>query len=148
MSRKLTELRREVEKLKQAASSNSITLTMKDGGQVTLTAKQLQSEDENDLLFVSWVYAYSDPEIPASDGSRLHALAQMVGPVVETEAEFDALPWFQQDSVASSFGTDRNVWPDWLRERYKHKPDEAFYNYSKHWEDWPQFKARMELLNV
>ena len=136
---------RRVAKLESKTNKNTVTYTMRDGGQVTLTHEQLASEDD---LFVAWVISYADPEIPASDGSKLHTLSQCVGPVIENEAEFDALPWFQKDTVASSFGTDRNQWPDWLQAKYAHKPDAAFYDASKHMEDWPQFKARIEALNV
>jgi hypothetical protein len=140
--RLLTQLNARLAKLEEAVSDSNVTYTMRDGGQVMLTHEQL-ANDENDL-YVMWVFQYADPEIPASDGSKLHTLTQCIGPVIQYEAEFDALPWFQKDTVASAFGTDRSQWPDWLQEQYAHKPNEAFYDYSKHFEDWPQFKARME----
>jgi hypothetical protein len=72
------------------------------------------------------------------------SISQCVGPVIESEADFDCLPWHLKDSTASSFGTDRATWPDWLQEKYKNRPVQGFYDSSKYFEDWPQFKARME----
>jgi hypothetical protein len=88
--------------------------------------------------------ANADPEIAASDGSKDHALAQSVGPVIDTEADFDKLPYWMQNDVAVSYGTDRQYWPEWLRERYKYRPDETLTGSLKHFEDWPAFKARCE----
>jgi len=141
----LDKLERRLTKLEKASSNDTVTYTMKDGGQVTLTFKQLASEYD---IFVCWVMANADPEIAASDGSKLHTLQQCVAPAVESEAEFDKLPYWMQNDVALSYVSDRSQWPDWLSERYKYRPNETLTGSLKHFEDWPAYKARIEAIAV
>jgi hypothetical protein len=92
--------------------------------------------------------ANADPDIPASDGSHNHTLSQCVPPVIDNESDFNRLPYWIQDDVAFSYGADRIQWPDWLRERYAHRPEQALTNSSKHFEDWPAYKARIEAMQI
>lgn len=58
---------------------------MKNGSLETLTSAQLASDD----LYTSWVYHNADPDIAASDGSKLHALSQAVEGTLDQPFE----PW-------------------------------------------------------
>ena len=53
-----------------------------------------------------------------SNGDNFDELARCVPPVINSEADFDALPVDMRDNVAETFGRDRNRWPEWLKIRY------------------------------
>src|SRR5581483_9266850 len=97
MSRKATQLRKELEQLKRAvkaAGTDTVTFTMKNGSLETLTSAQLASDD----LYTSWVYHNADPDIAANDGSKLHALSQAVEGTLNKPFE----PWvFLKARIAS-----------------------------------------------
>lgn len=42
----------------------------------------------------------------------------LVGPIIDTEEDFNKIPVERQWEMAQTFSANRNNWPDWLKARY------------------------------
>ena len=82
--RELSQLRKEVSKLKTKADNNSIRYRMKDSSIVELTRKDARNE-----TYLAWLENNADPNWRDSTGSKGHALTQMVNNTMDTPF----IPW-------------------------------------------------------
>ena len=66
-------IRKELQKLQEKASDNTIRFRMKDGSIASIAAAEVATDSE----YVDWVFNCADREFRSSDGAKLHVLHQM-----------------------------------------------------------------------